>query len=186
MSGAGDGLRQHWNPLIERMSNAPKPIIAAVQGPAVGVGFAITLACDIVMAAQSANFVPAFVAMGAIPDAGSTWLLPQILGHSRAMAIMLSGESLQAERAREWGLVHQVFPDEEFPEQTRAFALRFAQGPTSAYSAIKRLLRDAHTNSLSVQLQMEAAEQDGVFRTRDHRAAVAAFLDKGSVEFSGI
>lgn len=180
----GDMLRETFNPLILRMIAAPKPIIAALNGPAVGVGCSLALAADVVLAARSAAFTLAFTRIGAVPDAGLTWLLPRLIGESRAVAAMLLGEEIGAEQAKTYGMVHAILDDDAFALAARAAALEIARGPTRAYAAIKALARGG-MDKLSTHLAAEARWQDEAFDTSDFDKGVAAFLARESPDFHG-
>lgn len=181
----GDMLRDIFNPLVLRMMSAPKPIIAAVNGPAVGVGCSLALAADIVLACSSATFTFAFVRLGAVPDAGATWLLPRVIGQSRALATMLLGQEVDAETAAGWGLVHELFEDGTLQQAARNLALKLANGPTRAYAGIKALARSSAARDLAAQLDLEAEWQDRAFATADLDAGIASFAARVEPLFSG-
>ncbi|WP_178130617.1 enoyl-CoA hydratase-related protein [Reyranella sp. CPCC 100927] len=181
----GDNLRKTVNPMLLRMAAAPKPIIAAVNGPAAGFGCGLALAADIVLAARSANFLQAFVRLGVVPDGGSSWLLPRLIGRSRSSAMMLLGEKIPAETAAQWGLIHQVLDDDALMPAARALALKMANGPTLAYAAIKRMIQVSTTNDFAAQLALEAGNQDAAFETADFREGVAAFNEGREAKFAG-
>jgi 2-(1,2-epoxy-1,2-dihydrophenyl)acetyl-CoA isomerase len=181
----GDNLRSDVNPMLLRMAAATKPIIAAVNGPAAGVGCGLALAADIVLAARSANFLQAFVRLGVVPDGGSSWLLPRLIGRAHASAMMLLGDKIPAETAAEWGLVHQVLDDDALMPTARALAVRMANGPTRAYASIKRLIQASTVNDFATQLALEAECQDAAFETADSREGVAAFVEARPAKFAG-
>lgn len=182
---AGMALEKHFNPLVEALFALPIPIVTAVNGPCAGAGCSIALCADIVLAAESAYFLQAFVNIGLIPDAGATWLLPRLAGRARAMEMMLLGERLPAGKAAEWGLISRVVPDEDLAGEAVALATRLAQGPTVAYSLIRRLARDAGQRSLPETLLAERAAQREAGETEDFKAAVMAFLQKRQPRFEG-
>lgn len=182
---AGMALERHFNPLVEALFALPIPIVAAVNGACAGAGCSIALCADIVIAAESAYFLQAFVNIGLIPDAGATWLLPRLAGRARAMEMMLVGERLPAPQAAEWGLISRVVPDDELREESVALATRLAQGPTVAYGLIRKLAREAEQLSLSEALQAERAAQREAGNTEDFKAAVMAFLQKRQPRFDG-
>jgi len=182
---AGEMLRQAINPTLQAMVEGPKPVIAAVNGPTAGAGCGLALAADIVLAARSASFLQAFVRLGAVPDAGVSWLLPRLVGRGRAMAMMMLGEAIPAQTAADWGLVHQVHADEVLAPAARALALRLAHGPTLAHAAIKRMVQAAAGSDFSTQLELESRLQDAAFDTADCREGVAAFAESRSPRFSG-
>ena len=182
---AGQGLERFYNPLVRRLRGLEKPVIAAVNGVAAGAGASLALACDIVIAANSASFIQAFSRIGLIPDAGSTWFLPRLLGSARAMALALTGEAVPAERAAEWGLIWKAVPDETLMSEAIALAARLAQGPTRAYGLIKRALGRSSVNTLDAQLNLERDLQREAGRTEDVREGVTAFLEKRPPRFTG-
>src|SRR5215210_5103090 len=155
----GPALERDYNPLILRLSNYPKPVIAALNGPAVGASMNIALACDIVVAARSAYLQEAFAKIALVPDAGGTWILPRLVGPKRALALMLTAEPVPADEAERMGLVYKVFEDAVFRDETAALAARLAGGPTLAYGLTKRAVRESLHNSLAAQLDLEAALQ---------------------------
>ena len=138
---AGAALEKHFNPLIEALFALPIPVVAAVNGPAAGAGCSLALAADIVIAARSAYFLQAFVNVGLVPDAGATWLLPQLAGRARALEMMMLGERIPAERALEWGMIARVVDDGDLAEEAVALATTLAQGPTVALGLIRKLAR---------------------------------------------
>lgn len=182
---AGMALEKHFNPLVEALFALPIPVVAAVNGPCAGAGCSIALCADLVLAAESAYFLQAFVNIGLIPDAGATWLLPRLAGRARAMEMMLLGERLPARQAAEWGLVSRVVPDEDLAQEAAALATRLAQGPTVAYALIRKLARDAGQLSLSEALRAERIAQREAGATEDFKAAVMAFLQKRQPRFEG-
>jgi 2-(1,2-epoxy-1,2-dihydrophenyl)acetyl-CoA isomerase len=182
---AGMALEKHFNPLIEALFSLPIPVVAAVNGPAAGAGCSLALAADFVVAARSAYFLQAFVNVGLIPDAGATWLLPQLVGRARAMEMMMLGERIPAETAFEWGMIARLVEDEELAEESIALATRLAQGPTVALGLIRRLARNAPHVPLSEALAAERTGQREAGNTQDFKAAVFAFLQKRQPRFDG-
>lgn len=182
---AGEALEKGFNPLIEALFDLPIPVVAAVNGPAAGAGCSIALAADIVIAARSAYFLQAFINIGLIPDAGSTWLLPRLAGRARAMEMMMLGERISAEQAREWGLISRVVEDEHLASEAVLLATNLAEGPTVALGLIRKLARNAEQLSLSEALAAERAAQREAGETEDFKAAVAAFLRKHQPRFRG-
>ena len=181
----GASLEKHFNPLMEALFALPIPVVAAVNGAAAGAGASLALAADIVIAARSAYFLQAFVNIGLIPDAGATWLLPRLVGRSRAMEMMMLGERIYAEQALAWGLVSRVVEDEEIASEGVAVATRLAQGPTVALGLIRKLARESQHLPLSEALAAERVAQRDAGRTDDFRAAVMAFLQKQQPRFEG-
>lgn len=182
---AGLVLEEFYNPLIESLLALPLPTIAAVGGPAVGAGCSIALACDFVLAARSAYFLQAFVGVGLVPDAGATWILPRLVGRARAQAMMMLGERVSAERAREWGMIHECVDDSELERATAELAARLARGPTHAYRLIREGLRYALDHSLTETLRLERCNQRRAGQTADFAEGVAAFRQKRRADFTG-
>jgi 2-(1,2-epoxy-1,2-dihydrophenyl)acetyl-CoA isomerase len=182
---AGEALEKHFNPLIEALFDLSIPVVAAVNGPAAGAGCSLALCADIVIAARSAYFLQAFVNIGLIPDAGATWLLPRLAGRARAMEMMLLGERVSAEQARDWGLISRVVEDEHLASEAVLLATNLAQGPTVALGLLRKLARNGEQLSLSDALAAERAAQREAGRTEDFKAAVMAFLQKLQPRFEG-
>jgi 2-(1,2-epoxy-1,2-dihydrophenyl)acetyl-CoA isomerase len=182
---AGAALENHFNPLIEALFALPIPVVAAVQGPCAGAGCSLALAADIVIAARSAYFLQAFVNIGLIPDAGATWLLPRLAGRARALEMMMLGERISAEQARDWGMVSRVVEDEHLASESVALATQLAQGPTRALALIRKLARAAQDVPLTEALAAERAAQREAGATEDFRGAVVAFLQKRQPRFEG-
>lgn len=178
-------LERYYNPLIRRLRALPKPIIAAVNGPAAGAGANIAFACDIVIAARGASFLQAFCRLGLVPDAGGTWFLPRLAGSARAMGMALLGESVPAEKAAEWGLIWQVVDDDKLMDAARGLAHKLAQGPTVGLGLIKQALNRSLDNGLDAQLDVERDLQRAAAGSEDFREGVAAFLEKRPARFSG-
>lgn len=178
-------VEEHYSPLVLAIAEAPKPVIAAVNGLAAGAGASLAYACDLRVAAASAKFVSAFSAVGLTSDTGASWTLPRLVGYGRAMEIALLGEPITAERAETIGLVGRVVADDQLQGVVDELATRLATGPTSAYAAIKESTRAAVDGTLAEALAVEARTQARAGRTADHRNAVEAFLDKRRPEFQG-
>ena len=177
-------LEEDYEPVIHRMIDFPKVTIAALNGPAVGAGASLALACDIAVATRSAYIQQAFVRIGLIPDAGATWLLPRVVGSRRALALALSGDRVLAEEALAMGMVYRVFKDNTFEAEWRIFAGSFARGPATAYRLIKEAFRKSSEQDLEAQLGLEARLQGAAGRTPDFREAVNAFKAKRPPVFS--
>jgi 2-(1,2-epoxy-1,2-dihydrophenyl)acetyl-CoA isomerase len=179
------GLRERYHPIILAMRQFPKPIVGAVNGAAAGAGMSIALACDIVLAAESASFLQAFTRIGLVPDCGSTWFLPRIVGDVRARALVMLADKIPAAEALQLGLVWKVYPDDKLLAEAHATAARMAQMPTRAYDLIKQSLAVSSGNGLGEQLEVEARLQAEAMSTEDHREGVAAFLAKRPAQFKG-
>ena len=178
-------LRETYNPLILAMRRLDKPIVAAVNGVAAGAGMALALACDLRIAADTASFVLAFGRVGLVPDSGTTWFLPRLVGPARAAELALIGDPLSAADAERWGLVNRVVPVAELPAEARTLALRLAAGAPRALAMTKRALNRSFEAGLEAQLEDEASLQGIAGRTADHREGVAAFLAKRPPRFAG-
>jgi 2-(1,2-epoxy-1,2-dihydrophenyl)acetyl-CoA isomerase len=178
-------LADHYHPAIAGVRRLEKPVVAAVNGPAVGIGCSLALACDLVLAAESAFFNLAFVNIGLMPDGGSTAFVPAAVGKARAFQMALLGERIGASRALEWGLVNFVHPDERLMDEAEALAGRLAGGPTRAYAAAKRALNQMIFRDLDRQLELEAELQHALARTDDFVAGVSAFVEKREPTFGG-
>ena len=181
----GAMLRDYFNPLIRQVSALPVPVVCAVNGVAAGAGASLALACDIVLAARSAKFIQAFSKIGLAPDAGASWLLPARIGQARAMALALTGAPVTAEQAADWGMIWQCHDDAALMPAAEALVSQLAAGPTAAYAATKSLVQDAAANSLSDQLDAEAAAQQALGRSADYAEGVRAFLAKRPARFGG-
>jgi 2-(1,2-epoxy-1,2-dihydrophenyl)acetyl-CoA isomerase len=182
---AGQVLDDYYNPLIERMFALPVPIVSAVHGPVAGAGCMIALAADITVAARSAYFLQAFVNVGLVPDAGSMWLLPRLVGKARAQAMMMLAERIPAEKALEWGMIYDVVDDDQLRERAEAIAAKLAGGPTRSYALIRQGVRAALEQSLSDALAMERRAQFEAGNTADFHEGVAAFREKRRPAFQG-
>ncbi len=181
----GAHLRKLYNPLIAKLRTMEKPIVAAVNGVAAGAGCSLALACDIRLAAQSASFIQAFVNVGVVPDSGSTFFLPRLIGPARAMEMAFTGRKIKADEAVQIGLVNRVVPDAELAAEAAKLARHLAGLPPRAIGLTKRAINAAWNADLDQQLDYEAMLQTTAGQTRDHREGVAAFLEKRTPEFTG-
>jgi 2-(1,2-epoxy-1,2-dihydrophenyl)acetyl-CoA isomerase len=182
----GDMLRQGYNPLILRMRNLEKPIVAAVNGAAAGAGCSLALACDLILASETASFIQVFVRVGLVPDCGSLFFLPRLVGFARAMELCLRGDAVIARDAERMGLVNGVVPPDDLMKTAREWALRLARGPGKAIGLIKRGLNRSIGSDLESMLEVEAQLQEIAGRTQDHREGVLAFLEKRAPKFQGL
>ncbi|KAE9904591.1 2-(1,2-epoxy-1,2-dihydrophenyl)acetyl-CoA isomerase, partial [Enterobacteriaceae bacterium TzEc051] len=151
----GYSIETYYNPLIKTIVNMPKPVICAVNGVAAGAGANIALACDLVIAAKSANFVQAFCRLGLVPDSAGTWFLPRAVGHARAMGLALLGDKLPAETAKEWGMIWDVVEDAELKTKVTELAERLAKQPTFGLSLIKKAIHQSSNNTFDEQVLLE-------------------------------
>lgn len=178
-------LRDSYHPIVLAMRALPKPLVAAVNGPAAGAGMSLALACDIVLAAESATFLQAFTRIGLVPDCGSTWLLPRLVGDVRARALVMLAEKIPASEARELGLVWRVFADDRLAAEARRCAEGLAKQPTRALGLVKQAFTASAANGLADQLEVEGRLQSECFRTEDFREGVTAFREKRAAHFTG-
>jgi 2-(1,2-epoxy-1,2-dihydrophenyl)acetyl-CoA isomerase len=178
-------LHEHYNPIILRIRQLEKPVIAAVNGVAAGAGANIALACDIVIAAQSASFIQAFSKIGLVPDSGGTWFLPRLVGWQKATAWMMLGEKISAEEAERTGMLYKVFPDEHFAEESMKIATTLAAMPTQGLALTKKLLNHSAINPLHEQLLDEDVFQQRAAQTADYKEGVQAFMNKRKPVFKG-
>ena len=182
---AGTVLETQYHPFLRRLRELPMPIVSAVNGAAAGVGMSFALMADLVTCARSSYFLQAFRRIGLIPDGGSTWILPRLIGKARAMELSLLGEKLPAETALQWGLVNRVFDDAELMAKVIELARDLANGPTVSLRLIRRLYWESTDNSYEEQLNLERQMQRIAGNSNDFREGVHAFLEKRPAKFKG-
>jgi 2-(1,2-epoxy-1,2-dihydrophenyl)acetyl-CoA isomerase len=178
-------LSEQYNPIVTRIRNLPKPVVAAVNGVAAGAGANLALCCDIVVATKSASFIQAFSKIGLIPDTGGTWFLPRLIGWQKAAGLALLGEKIPAEAAEKMGMVYAVYPDDEFAGASRALTAVLAEMPTRALALTKHALNYSAANTLEAQLLLEDDLQQKAAATKDYSEGVNAFLNKRAPRFKG-
>ena len=178
-------LRDEYEPMLMAIYDCAIPTIAAVNGAAAGAGANLALACDVVIAAESAVFLQAFTRIGLIPDAGGTYWLPRQMGMAKAMGAALFAEPVSARQASDWGMIWEAVPDDAFEEHWQARAMHLARGPGLAYRGVKRALRASFENGLGEQLALEAKLQGDAGRSRDFKEGVMAFMEKRPAVFEG-
>jgi 2-(1,2-epoxy-1,2-dihydrophenyl)acetyl-CoA isomerase len=183
--GFGKILSEHYNPIVTRIRNLPKPVIAAVNGVAAGAGANLALCCDIVIAARSASFIQAFSKIGLIPDSGGTFFLPRLVGWQKASALMMLGDKIAAEEALQMGMVYKVFNDEDFAGSAFEISRKLADMPTMALAYTKQALQASFVNSLADQLIEEDELQQKAAATQDYAEGVEAFMQKRLPVFKG-
>ncbi len=181
---AGAALESVYNPFVTSLRDFPVPIVTAVNGVAAGVGCSLALMGDIIVAAESAYFLQAFRRIGLVPDGGSTYLLPRLIGKARAMEMALMGEKVPAKTALEWGLINRCVPDDQLMTVAQEFGQNLATGP-KALGAIRKLIWESLDEEWSAQLHAERMAQKTAGRTEDSREGVVAFLQKRPAQFTG-
>jgi 2-(1,2-epoxy-1,2-dihydrophenyl)acetyl-CoA isomerase len=178
-------LTKRYHPIIVGVREMPKPVVAAVHGAAAGIGASLALACDLVVAAESAYFLLAFVNIGLVPDGGSSLLVPARVGFARAAEMALLGERVPAGQALDWGLINRVWPDAEFGARADELITRLAAGPTRSYAGAKRSLNNWLYTGMDAQLELEARIQQEAAGSADFIEGVMAFTEKRAPRFTG-
>lgn len=176
---------EHYNPIVMRLRAIEKPIIAAVNGVAAGAGANLALACDIVIAKESASFIQAFSAIGLIPDSGGTYFLPRLVGIQKALALMLTGEKVAAKEAEAMNMIYKAVADEEFDAYITGLAAKMAVMPTVGYGLTKRAVNASFDNTLKAQLDLEEELQKMAGSTHDFKEGTQAFVEKRKPKFLG-
>ena len=178
-------VREHYNPIIIKIREIGKPVVAAVNGVAAGAGANIALACDIVIATQSATFIQAFSRIGLIPDSGGTYFLPRLVGWQKASALAMLGDKVSADEAESMGMIYKSVPDDQFAEEVARICAKLAIMPTRGLALTKQAFNQSLVNKLSVQLLVEENLQTAASQTHDYQEGVNAFLEKRKPDFKG-
>ena len=181
----GETIDKLFNPLIRRLRSLPLPVVGAINGVAAGAGMSLAMACDITLAARSASFLQAFAKIGLVPDSGSTYFLPRLVGDARARGLAMLAEKISAEQAADWGLIWKVAEDDKLMAEARALARHLATQPTKGLALIKHALDQSTSNSLDAQLDLERDLQRTLGHSADYREGVTAFLEKRPPKFTG-
>ncbi|MEL7133276.1 MAG: enoyl-CoA hydratase-related protein [Pseudomonadota bacterium] len=178
-------LRDEYTPMLNAIVDCPVPTVAVVNGAAAGAGANLALACDVVIATESAYFLQAFTRIGLIPDAGGTYVMPRTMGMAKAMGAALFAEKITAKQADDWGMIWEAVPDDAFEAHWKARVAHLSQGPTQAFAAAKRVIRQSWANDLEAQMAAEASEQGACGQSRDFQEGVLAFVEKRKPSFEG-
>ncbi len=176
---------EYYNPLVKEIVNCSKPVVALVNGAAVGAGAMLALICDFAVAAESAYFSQAFVNIGLIPDTGGTYFLPKLLGRQQANYLAMTGKKLSAQEAKTLGLIAEVFPDADFEAEAKKVLEQLVQLPTKAIALTKKAFNSSYGNSLNAQLDLEGILQQEAAETEDFKEGIAAFLEKRKPNYQG-
>ena len=178
-------LSEHYNPIVKKIRNLPKPVVCAVNGVAAGAGANIALCCDVVVATESAVFIQAFSKIGLIPDSGGTFTLPRLIGWQKASALMMTGDKVTATEAEKMGMIYKVFADENFEAESKKIAATLSQMPTKGLAFTKHALNNSFTNSWEEQLILEDEYQQKAAATFDYNEGINSFLEKRIPIFKG-
>lgn len=178
-------LSEHYNPIVRRIRNLPKPVVAAINGVAAGAGANIALCCDVVVASASASFIQAFSKIGLIPDSGGTFTLPRLIGWQKASALMMTGDKATATEAERLGMIYKVFEDDKFEEESKKLAINLSQMPTKGLAYTKHALNNSFHNNWEEQLSLEDKYQQKAAATEDYQEGINAFLEKRNPTFKG-
>lgn len=183
--GIAQILSEHYNPIVKRIRNMPKPVVAAVNGVAAGAGANIALCCDVVVATASASFIQAFSKIGLIPDSGGTFTLPRLIGWQKASALMMMGDKVAAADAEKMGMIYKVFEDETFEDEGKKIAQTLSQMPTKGLAYTKQALNQSFINNWEEQLSVEDEYQQKAADTEDYAEGINSFLEKRKPVFKG-
>jgi 2-(1,2-epoxy-1,2-dihydrophenyl)acetyl-CoA isomerase len=178
-------LSEHYNPIVKRIRNMPKPVVAAINGVAAGAGANIALCCDVIVASASASFIQAFSKIGLIPDSGGTFTLPRLIGWQKASALMMTGDKVAASDAEKMGMIYKVFADEIFEEESKKIVQTLAQMPTKGLAYTKHILNQSFVSTWEEQLSLEDKYQQKAAATEDYAEGINSFLEKRSPVFKG-
>lgn len=178
-------LRTAYNPLMLALANLDIPVVVAVNGPAAGIGSSLGLSGDFTLAGKSAYFLQAFVNIGLVPDGGSSWILPRLIGLPRATQMMMLGEKISAEQAEQWGMIYKAVEDDQLQAEAHALAERLAKGPTTSLGSMRQTLRAALSQSYAETLDAEARGQYRAGNSADAVEGIMAFLQKRKTNFTG-
>ncbi len=178
-------LSEHYNPIVKKIKNLPKPVVCAVNGVAAGAGANIALCCDVVVATAAASFIQAFSKIGLIPDSGGTFTLPRLIGWQKASALMMTGDKVNATDAEKMGMIYKVFADENFEAESKKIAATLSQMPTKGLAFTKHALNNSFTNSWEEQLLLEDECQQKAAGTYDYNEGINSFLEKRIPIFKG-
>lgn len=180
-----DSIHKRYNPIIKAIRNLPKPVICRLNGVAAGAGCSFAIACDLVVAAESAKLIEVFVNIGLVLDSGSSYFLPRLLGSSKAFELATMGSRVSGKEAEAIGLVNKCVPDDQLDEAVKTYTDYYAKAPTKAIGLMKKMLNKSYNSTLSEMLDYEAYNQDIAGSTHDHKEGVQAFLEKRLPEFKG-
>jgi 2-(1,2-epoxy-1,2-dihydrophenyl)acetyl-CoA isomerase len=178
-------LSEHYNPIVKKIRNLPKPVVCAVNGVAAGAGANIALCCDVVVATATASFIQAFSKIGLIPDSGGTFTLPRLIGWQKASALMITGDKVTATDAEKMGMIYKVFADENFEVESKKIAATLSQMATKGLAFTKHALNNSFTNSWEEQLLLEDEYQQKAAGTYDYNEGINSFLEKRIPIFKG-
>ena len=178
-------VKEHYNPIITKIRNLEKPVIAAVNGVAAGAGANIALACDITIAHEKASFIQAFSKIGLIPDSGGTYFLPRIIGTQKALALMITGDKVSAKEAERLNMIYKCLEADAYESEVSRLATQLSEMPTKAFGLTKKAINQSYSNSLEEQLILEEKLQTRAGKTEDFKEGVQAFLEKRKAKFTG-